>query len=268
MPQIQVMRSSFQVYIDESGDDGFVFNADGTGSSRWFVLSAVVIRTRSDLELVKCVAEVRQLLNRPTNYPLHFVKLKHEHRKPYVALIGRAPVRCFSVVAHKPSCLSPQSFRAEKNLFYHYLIRLLLERVSWYCRDHRVAGDGDGRADVTFSNRGSMSYQAVREYLSKLKANPADVRIDWNVIDPNQVVAVAHEKLAGLQAADATASSTYYAVNLNRFGQTEAAYATSLLPTFYRHGGQLRDYGIKWWPDDFAAVKTANPHLEELAAWK
>ena len=34
------MKSSFIAYVDESGDEGFVFNPDGSGSSRWFVLSA------------------------------------------------------------------------------------------------------------------------------------------------------------------------------------------------------------------------------------
>jgi len=29
------MNPSFMVYIDESGDEGFVFNGDGSGSSRW-----------------------------------------------------------------------------------------------------------------------------------------------------------------------------------------------------------------------------------------
>jgi hypothetical protein len=28
------MNPSFMVYIDESGDEGFVFNPDGSGSSR------------------------------------------------------------------------------------------------------------------------------------------------------------------------------------------------------------------------------------------
>lgn len=262
------MKPSFRVYIDESGDEGFVFNPDGTGSSRWFVLSAAVIRTRRDLELVKCLADVRQVLGRPKAHPLHFVDMKHEHRKPYVARLAAAPIRCVSVVAHKPSCNQPGNFQAEKHLLYRYLTRLLLERVSWFCRDQRVEGDGDGFAEITFSNRSQMSYQAIRDYLNVLKANQAEVRIEWNVIDANRVVAIPHEQLAGLQAADAVASSTYFAVNLNRFGQNEMAYAKALLPTFYRHEKQLWNYGIKWWPIELAAMKAANPHLEELAAWK
>ncbi|HWE01892.1 MAG TPA: DUF3800 domain-containing protein [Tepidisphaeraceae bacterium] len=42
------MPESFIVYIDESGDDGFKFNTGGSGSSEWFILSAVVIRARND----------------------------------------------------------------------------------------------------------------------------------------------------------------------------------------------------------------------------
>ena len=69
------MSSSFIAYIDESGDEGFVFNADGSGSSRWFVLSAVVIRRDNDLQLVSCLKETRALLHKAPKTPLHFVDL-------------------------------------------------------------------------------------------------------------------------------------------------------------------------------------------------
>lgn len=36
------MTSSFRVYIDESGDEGFTFLPNEQGSSRWLVLSALV----------------------------------------------------------------------------------------------------------------------------------------------------------------------------------------------------------------------------------
>lgn len=58
------MKSSFITYVDESGDEGFVFNADGTGSSRWFVLSAAVIRQTNDLQMVSCLKEVRAALEK------------------------------------------------------------------------------------------------------------------------------------------------------------------------------------------------------------
>jgi hypothetical protein len=57
-----------------------------------------------------------------------------------------------------------------------------------------------------------------------------DVRIDWNVIDPESVSAVDHSKRAGLQIADAVASSFFYAVNVNRYGEIEDKYSRLLLP--------------------------------------
>jgi Protein of unknown function (DUF3800) len=260
------MPSTFRAYIDESGDEGFVFKPDGAGSSRWFVLSALVVRTRNDHELIRCLADVRKLLGRAKDSPLHFIDLKHEHRRPYVALIARTPVRGISVVAHKPSC-DANLFSAQKYLLYRYLTRLLVERISWLCRDSRVAGEGNGTTELIFSNRTNMSYQDIRDYLVLLKSDPK-VNIEWTAIDPAKVTAIAHEQLAGLQGADALATSVYLAANLNRYGLNETAYAEALLPKFYRHQNTLWNYGVKWFPGDFAKTKAANPHLEGLAAWK
>ena len=58
------MPSSFTAYIDESGDEGFVFLPGEKGSSRWLVLSAVVFRKSKDLEAVRVMREVRTLLGK------------------------------------------------------------------------------------------------------------------------------------------------------------------------------------------------------------
>ena len=56
------MPASFTVYIDESGDEGFIFLPGERGSSRWLVLSAVVLRKRNDLAAVGVMRSVRTLL--------------------------------------------------------------------------------------------------------------------------------------------------------------------------------------------------------------
>ena len=259
-------RHSYTVFIDESGDEGFVFNPDGSGSRRWLVLSAVVVRARNELQLVGALKETRRLLARRPGSQLHFTDLKHEQRVPYVRQLAAAPIRTVTVLVYKPDIAEPEKFQSEKFLLYRYATRLLLERVSWLCRDQRRAEEGDGRADVIFSNRSIMSYEDLRKYLRLLKAqsNPMEVRIDWSVIEPETVRAVNHDQLAGLQAADAVASSFYYAANLNRYGETEDRYAQLLEPTVYRHKGQHLGYGLKFWPDNVAAMKAQNPHLAGL----
>jgi len=186
---------------------------------------------------------------------------------PYVRQIAANPLRTVSVLIHKPSIQEPEKFQAEKFLLYRYAVRFLLERVSWLCRDHRSEGEGNGQAEIIFSNRSIMSYENLRAYLRLLKdqSDPMDVRIDWSVVDPARVSTVNHEQLAGLQVADAVASSLYYAVQQSRYGEIEEKYAAMLKPTFYRHKNKALGYGVKFWPEDLETLKKTNPHLSAFA---
>lgn len=262
------MKSSFVVYIDESGDEGFVFNADGSGSSRWFVLSAAVIRHANDLQMVSCLKTVREVLKKPPKTPLHFVDLKHEQRVPYIRRVGELPMRTVSVLVYKPLINEPEKFQNIKYLLYRYATRILLERVSWLCRDQRRVGEGDGFAEVIFSNRSNMSYEEIREYLRLLlrqsETHPQKVQIDRTVIDPDRIRSVEHSKLAGLQVADAVASGFNFAVKVNRYGETEPAYLGHLKKTLYRHQSQAMGYGIKVWPEDYETIKSKAPEAINL----
>ncbi len=120
---------SFEVYIDESGDEGFRFNPDGSGSSRWFILSALCVRTKDVTEVIRTAAELRYRLNRPINFPLHFAPLKHDLRLVVVDALARLPVTAISVCVHKPSLGSAASFQ-QRDRLYFYTARYLLERVS------------------------------------------------------------------------------------------------------------------------------------------
>lgn len=260
--------ASFRAYIDESGDEGFQFRPDGSGSSRWFVISALVMRLKNDAQVVSCLKDTRKLLDKPPKHPLHFVDLKHEQRVPYARKVGELSARTVSVLIYKPSIQEPEKFQNTKYLLYRYATRLLLERVSWLCRDHRIEGEGDGSCDIIFSNRSNMSYEEIQDYLTHLMEQsgplPQEVQIDASVIRPKQIRAVEHSKLAGLQAADAVASSIHFAVKRNRYGESEPSYSRLLTKTFYRHRGSLDGYGIKLWPDSLTDVQTKAPEAKNL----
>lgn len=260
-------KPSFLAYVDESGDEGFVFRENGEGSSRWFVLSAAVIRQTNDLDMVSCLKIVQGVLKRPPKTSLHFVNLKHEQRKPYAKRVGELPIRTVSVLIHKPSIDEFEKFQSEKYRLYRYATRMLLERVSWLCREHRREGEGDGYTEVIFSNRSNMSYNDMRDYISRiLKRGETDpsVQLDPSVIDPERIRTVEHSKLAGLQVADAVASSIHYAVKLNRYNEVETAYMEHLKKTFYRHKKEVLGYGLKFWPEDFETVKAKAPELKSI----
>lgn len=258
------MNSSFVVYVDESGDEGFVFKPDGSGSSRWFVISAVVVRKNNDSQMVSCMKEVRKILGKVPKTPLHFVDLKHEQRIPYIRRIGELPIKTVNILIHKPSISEPEKFQNNKYLLYRYATRLLLERVSWLCRDGKREGEGDGYAKIIFSNRSNMSYDEIRDYLKLLLSqseNDPQLQIDPKVIDPNRISSVEHYKLAGLQIADAVASGMHFAVKVNRYQETEASYLQHLKKRCYRHKDNVMGYGIKLWPEDIMALKTKAPEV-------
>ncbi|OHB89040.1 MAG: hypothetical protein A3C38_00965 [Planctomycetes bacterium RIFCSPHIGHO2_02_FULL_50_42] len=240
------MGPSFVVYIDESGDEGFSFHK---GSSEWFILSAVITPKERDIETVKLVDTVRMQLGRPDKKPLHFRKLRHEHRVPYVSQIAKANLRCISVLVHKPSINAPETFQKRYRLYF-YFTRYLLERVSWICRDQRKHNVGDGTAEIVFSNRSGMSYDELKDYFSRLKSWTGiyAVQIDWSVINEDKIMAYTAGSRMGLQIADAVASSFYYAVEPSQYGYMEEKYAQLLKPVVYHRRGRYLGYGLKFWP--------------------
>ncbi|MCK9367856.1 MAG: DUF3800 domain-containing protein [Metallibacterium scheffleri] len=250
------MTASFVAYVDESGDEGFKFLANEQGSSRWFVLSALVIRKENDLQVVQLARQAREILKKDAKKALHFRELRHEQRVPLARLIGGASVRTVHVLVHKPSIREPEVFQQQAYALYRYATRLLVERVSWLCRDNFRTGQGDGTVEMVFSNRSAMSYDALRGYLQKLKAAEAgaDVRVDWRVVDPQCIRAVNHDQLAGLQLADAVASGVFFAVHRNPYGEFEDRYLRLLAKTIYRNKGRTDGYGLKLWCNDAAEV--------------
>lgn len=256
------MTASFVAYVDESGDEGFKFLPNEQGSSRWFVLSALVIRKENDLQVVQLARQARELLKKDAKKTLHFRELRHEQRVPLARLIGGAPVRTVNVLVHKPSIREPELFQQQAYSLYRYATRLLAERVSWLCRDNHRTGQGDGSVELVFSNRSAMSYDDLRGYLVKLKTGEAgsEVRVDWNVVDPARIRAVNHDQLAGLQLADAVASGVFFSVHRNPYGEVEDRYLRLMAKTIYRHKERADGYGLKFWcaeDDDMARVLRA-----------
>jgi hypothetical protein len=230
------MPCSFVAYIDESGDEGLAF---GSGSSEWFVLSAVVTLKAEDLQTVKLVDRVRQRLGKPEHKPLHFRDLRHEHRLPFIAEISSASLRVVTLLIHKPSLPEPEKLR-QGSLLYFQAAHDLLERVGRLCRDGRL-GAGDGTAEVVFSNRSGMSYEDLIESMRTDRFEGTPIRLD-------QIHAHAAGRRTGLQIADAVASGFFKAVEPTEYGHTEDRYARMLKAVLYRKGGSCHGHGLKLWP--------------------
>jgi hypothetical protein len=242
------MAPSFIAYVDESGDEGFRFlTPPDRGSSEWFCLSAVVVRRIHEPQAVLLVDDVRQQLNKPHKFTLHFRNLHHNQKVMFAQRIARtSALRIITVLVHKRSLLNSSLIAGSR--LYFYATRILLERISWLCRDavnrHK---DGDGICKVIFSNRTNMSYDEMRDYLTLLqnRSEEIDCRIDWTAIRPDQVASLHAHKSKGLQIVDAVASGFFSAFEPDRFDNIEDRYAKTLLPLAYRHKDKLNRYGVK-----------------------
>jgi len=74
------VASSFVIYVDESGDDGFRFKPKAMGSSQWFALTAVITRKNCEPVLLESMRRVKAILERNQKDPMHFRELKHNAR--------------------------------------------------------------------------------------------------------------------------------------------------------------------------------------------
>lgn len=246
------MAHSYIAYIDESGDDGlgrYRIPGQVGGSSTWLTVSATICRMSRDLEMVEWRNEIRSKLgSRAEKKPLHFKDMNHGQRTMASQILSTKALRGVCVMANK-SVISPGTY-TEKNQLYFYLCRYLIERLSWLCRDlRRIVPEGDGRVKIVFSRRGGLSYEAFRAYLLKLKSfNDPAIRINWPVIDINDIEAQDHGKRAGLQIADIVASSITSGVEPDFYGNCELKYAEALKPVIYSRRGNYLSYGVKLYP--------------------
>ena len=269
------MTHSYIAYIDETGDDGLVgrFRQPGGegGPSHWLGIGATVWRASRDLDMVSCAKEiVGSLPSKKRNKPLQFTELNHAQRVMAIKAIATQPIRICSVFAYKP--IIPEGTYVEKNQFYYYMTRYLIERISWLCRDFRKhVPEGDGKVRIIFSRRGGMDYSDFQNYLRKLAVtdDPA-MRIHWPVIDiEHGVEARDHGSRYGLQLADIAMGGLRSALEFDLYGNLEPSFAEKLRPLVYKRNANYLSYGAKIVPspEDIQAYSQARVAKADLSDW-
>lgn len=252
------MPFRFVAYIDESGDEGFSFD---TGSSEWFVVSAVITPEHHDKELIDFGRKIRSALGMQPKSIIHFSDMHHDRRVHVIDQIASSWLTVSSLIVNKRQIEKPEIFRAEPFRLYKYAARMLLERVSWFCRDN-ADSKNDCECRIIFEHRRRLSYDSVRAYLRTLRGNAGedawlqvllhDIRIHWPAIEPDRVEAAQKAQYVGLQLADCVASGTRSALE-SKFGFTEHRYAKMLKPRVYKYGSKYGSYGLKFFPKGLEA---------------
>lgn len=253
------MSHSFTVFVDESGDEGFVFrDPPEKGSSDWFVVTAVLTFATQQDRVIGLADRIRESIGIKGKGIIHFADLSHEKRVRVLHEMQSENLRYVSVLIDKRAISHPERFTAQRGRLYYYAVRLLLERVSWLCRDTARKHSFGPEAKVIFEHRKRLKHEDLVAYIDLLKnidddaywlaRSSQDIRIDWNVVDSDRMETAAKPQYAGLQMADVIASGLKVSLESNRYGNTEHRFAKMMVPKIYSRSGNFTSYGLKFFP--------------------
>lgn len=257
-------RHGFIAFIDESGVEG---GKDNPLSSDFFVLSAVVCRTAKGKNPISDALDAAGKAGDLSHKRLQkFSKAKNRNQKLlYCKYLAQAETRHAVVICHKES-FEKDRMLSENGSLYYFASQLILERISWICRDaHKRAPSGNGRAAIVFSERNTLDYKRFREYAEKIKSGQGKYEsfAAWDHLDLRAIVARPHAKnYDGLLAADYIASSYGQALEPNPYGFTDDHYARALARNVYSPKGRQRwSNGMKVFPLEAEKLVETDPRL-------
>jgi Protein of unknown function (DUF3800) len=255
------MEPPLTIYIDEAGDpgakDGIRYLAD---RHEWLCLSAFVIRTERDADLVAWVRDLRAVANATQSGALHYARITKGRRTAVCSELAAKKARAFVLASHKSNLreyINPRlgAMIASPKL-YNWCLRLLLERVTAWAVAWMVKNDIEPCGlRVVLAERGGHDYDHLFAYIDKLKMqaesgtlllkgkglHPALLdRAEWSVRPM--------APWAGLQLADVIASSFYQAAN-SASPSHDVAPAQTLAPIVAKgDDGRAADFGVTVWP--------------------
>jgi hypothetical protein len=215
------------------------------------VVSAVVVKDDSDATVREELNTAKSRIGLPSRNVVHFRKLPHAKKVRICRDIsGFSLSRITNVVVCKKQ-LEPfpgggLPYISNPDPLYLWAIRLLLERVSWFIRDH-----GGGTSIVTFAHLTRFKSEKLHNYRGALENS--ETSIHWASFDGHPFRINHPEKVHLLQIADCSASAFYKAVEEDQYGITETRYLQELQPKLYRYGtSPVTSYGLKVFPSSMA----------------
>ena len=219
-----------------------------SSSSKYFVASAVVIADAAETSARAELSSLRSALGRAAGQVIHFQNLSHSHRLKAAHDLATSSVATVTSVVICKTSLRQAALISQADPMYLWALRLLLERVSWFCDEN-----GQGEAVVTFAHVRHFKTQKLQDYRNALEQTQG-VEIRWRVFANHSWRMNAPQQVELLQLADTAASAVFKAVEPDPFGFTEPRYLGELRPVIYRRGSSpVTSYGLKVFPNNMAA---------------
>lgn len=167
------------VFIDDSGDPGFKLEQ---GSSRYFVIALVIFKDELEAEKTAvAIKELRRKLKFPDSVEFKFHKSSRNVKEEFLKTINPFgfSVRCLVV---DKKIIRSKELRNNKNSFYSYAIKMVLQYSDNEISDAKIKIDGSG--DRIF-RRSFISY--LRRYLN---SSQRKIMKDCKLVDSRENVLV------------------------------------------------------------------------------
>lgn len=128
-------------FIDDSGDPGFKLNR---GSTQFFVISVIIFDDPLEAEkTATAIKELRRDLGFPEDVEFKFYKSKPAVRKAFLEKVSGFDFRVRSIVIDK-SIIRSNELKNNKNSFYSYVIKMVLQYSNGSILDAKIKIDGSG----------------------------------------------------------------------------------------------------------------------------
>lgn len=217
------MCDEYNVYIDESGDEGI------RKGSKYFILTALIVMKSKDLEISKSVDKIKNNLEMNIKTQLHWKLLKGlPNKKMIMDVISTLDIKIINVIVDT-KCLK---FIPSSNI-YNYFSGYLYERICWYMNEV------NGIANICISSRGNLSKKSLEDYINS--KNHKKFNIDSNKIKNIKIIPNERKKL--LQLADCCCSALFQ--SLKYHDSIHFGYISKIKNKIYSNNNNLLGYGLK-----------------------
>lgn len=247
------------LFVDEAGDPGV---RDGLhylgGRHEWMCVSAVIVRSSRDGELVDWIRQMRAAANSTQAGSLHYAKVTRARRVPVCEVLAGFPCKAFTVASHKSNLREYTNPRLKAMIdggtFYNWCLRLLLERVTAWAEVWQRENLGEVEPMRALFARRGHDWAHFFKYVEKLEMQSRTgtlflkgPSLAHQLLDQRDWALDRAEQKAGLQLADVVASAFYQAAN-TASPNFDTAPAEALRPIVPVKAGKARNVGLTVWP--------------------
>lgn len=236
MNKNELNEKEYNIYIDESGDEGI------NKGSKYFILTAIIVDKNKDLEISKEIDVIKTNLEMNIKAQLHWKLIRgYPNKKMIMDTIKNLDIKIINVIVDT-KCIK----MIPSNNIYNYFSGYLYERICWYMSDKNAV------ANINISSRGNLSKKSLNDYLNN--HNHKKFEIDSTKIKSIKIIPNERKKL--LQLADCCCSALFQALKYNN--QTHFKYIKEIKNKLYCKGKNLISYGLKLVPSDSKAIELKN----------